>query len=406
MKGSHVLKKRWLLCSLVLAYPLSGSDFLLSTLKEEQFELDYHRTQLQSDILRDSWLQPLLLRYSYGKSDQYDGDGTTQNASVSIDQPIFRSGGIYYGIKFAEASRRYGNLSIDAARQKLIKEAVSLLMQIRQSDLRVAKQELLISNAGLNLELKTESYLHGELDSGFLDNAIIEKNSLTQVLYDLQTLKAKQISAYESISDAPYATTPIPKLKLIEQTAFESEAIDLHLTQSDREKSRWNANMIRAKYLPAISVNAAYNWNRLDDAKFAGMPGAISVENRYTTYGLSATMPIDFNEFREMESARIETLKSTLRIADKKRELKALYQQVSHNLSNSEKKRALAEENQKLYAKLLADTEELYKAGYKTEYDVKMLSNSHKIQQIEKEIIDLDIQLELLNLYEKVNSAI
>ncbi|MBD3798532.1 MAG: TolC family protein [Epsilonproteobacteria bacterium] len=406
MKGLHVLKKRWLLCSLVLAYPLSGLDSPLSTLKEEQFELDYHRMQLQSDILRDSWLQPLMLRYSYGKSDQYDSDGTTQNALVSIDQPIFRSGGIYYGIKFAEASRRYGNLSIDAARQKLIKEAVSLLIQIRQSDLRIAKQELLISNARLNLELKTESYLHGELDSGFLDNAIIEKNTLTQVLYDLQTLKAKQISAYESISDAPYATTPIPKLRLIEQTAFESEAFDLQLSLSNREKNYWNANMIRAKYLPTISINAAYNWNRLEDSKFAGMPGAISVENRYTTYGLTATMPIDFNEFREMESARIEMLKSTLQIADKKRELNALYQQVRHNLSNSEKKRVLAEENQKLYAKLLADTEELYKAGYKTEYDVKMLSNSHKIQQIEKEIIELDTQLELLNLYEKANSAI
>lgn len=406
MKGLRVLKKRWLLSSLVLSLPLLGVDTLLSALKEEQLELDYRRTQLQSDILRDAWLQPLVVRYSYGKSDQYEGDSTTQTAAVLIDQPIFRSGGIYYGIKFAEASRRATNLSIDAARQKLIKEAAGLLMQIRQSDLRIAKQELLISNAGLNLELKTESYLHGELDSGFLDNAIIEKNLLTLSLFDLQTQKAKQISAYESISDAPYSTTPIPKLRWFEQSFFESEAIDLKLTQSESEKSHWNANMIRAKYLPSISINAAYNWNRLDDAKFAGMLGSVSVENHYTTYGLTATMPIDFNEFREMESARIETLKSTLQIADKKRELNALYQQVRHNLSNSEKKRALAEENQKLYAKLLADTEELYKAGYKTEYDVKMLSNSHKIQQIEKEIIELDTQLELLNLYEKVNSAI
>ncbi|WP_310439887.1 TolC family protein [Sulfuricurvum sp.] len=406
MKGLHVLKKRWLLCSLVAGYPLLGSEPILSTLKEEQFGFDYRKASLQSDILRDSWLQPVILRYSYSKSDQYDGDGTTENGTVSIDQPIFRSGGIYYGIKFAEASRRYSNLSIDAARQKLIKEAVSLLMQIRQSDLRLAKQELLIANSGLNLELKTESYLHGELDSGFLDNAIIEKNLLTQGLYDMQTLKERLISAYESISDAPYTTTTIPKLSLIEVERFESEAIDLALAQSDINKNRWNANMIRAKYLPQISLNGAYNWNKIENPAFAGSIMPIHAQSRYTTYGVSASMPLDFNEFREMEISRIDVLKSGVMMADKKRELRSLYQQVRHNLANSDKKMALARENQKLYEKLLGDTRELFRAGYKTEYDVNMLANSAKIQEIETQIIDVDRQLELLNLYEKVNGAI
>lgn len=406
MKGLYVLKKRWLLYSLLSVTSLWGEDTLLSTLKEEQFRLDTVKASLQSDSLRDSWLQPIQLRYSYGKSDQYDGDSTTQNASVSIDQPIFRSGGIYYGIKFSEASRRYSNLSIQAARQKLIKEAVSLLMQIRQSDLRIAKQELLIANSVLNLELKTESYLHGELDSGFLDNAIIEKNTLTQNLYDMQTLKERLISAYESISDAPYATTEIPTLALIDSERFESEAIDLQMAQSENEKNRWNANVTRAKYLPQVSVNAAYNWNKIENPAFAGSVMPILAESRYTTYGLSASMPLDFNEFRDMEAARIETLKSGVKIADKRRELHSLYQQVRQNLMNSDKKIALARQNQMLYEKLLGDTRELFKAGYKTEYDVNILSNSAKIQNIETQIIDVDRQLELLNLYEKVNSAI
>lgn len=406
MKGLYVLKKRWLLCSLLGVSPLFSTDLILSTLKEEQFKLDYQRSELQNDILRESWLQPLMIHYSYGKSDQYDGDGTTQNAIVSIDQPIFRSGGIYYGIKFAEASRRYSDLSIDVARQKLIKEAVSLLMQIRQSDLRIAKQELLIANSALNLELKTESYLHGELDSGFLDNAIIDKNLLTQLLYDTQTLKERLISAYESISDAPYATTPIPTLALMDETRFESEAIELQLAQSNIEKNRWNANMTRAKYLPQVSLNAAYNWNKIENPAFAGSVMPIRAESRYTTYGLSASMPVDFNELRDMESSRIDALKSTIMMSDKKRELKALYQQVRQNLANSEKKIGLARENQKLYEKLLNDTRELFWAGYKTQYDVDILSNSFKIQEIESQIIEIDQQLELLNLYEKVNSAI
>lgn len=406
MKDSRALKKRWLFYSLFAAALLCGEEHYLSTLKEEQFGYDYRKTRLQSDILRDSWIAPIRLGYSYGKSDQYDGDSTNENASVSIDQPIFRSGGIYYGIKYAEASRRYANLSIDAARQKLIKEAVSLLMQIRQSDLRIAKQELLIANAALNLELKTESYLHGELDSGFLDNAIIDKNVLTQALYDLQTAKERLISAYESISDAPYATVRLPVLSLIDQERFEEEAIDLHMVRSEIEKNRWNANVIRAKYLPNVSVNAAYNWNRIENPAFAGRPVIVSAQDHYATYGLSASMPLDFNEWRDMEAARIDTLKSGVAAADRKRELSALYQQVRHNLDNVNKKILLAEENRALYEKLLADTRELFRAGYKTEYDVKMLENSAKIQGIETEILGYDSQRELLNLYEKVNGAI
>lgn len=406
MKGSCVLKKRWLLCSLFAASLVCAEEEYLSTLKEEQFGFEYRKAKLQNDMLRDSWISPIRLGYSYGKSDQYDGDSLNESASVSIDQPIFRSGGIYYGIKYAEASRRYSNLSIDAARQKLVKEAVGLLMQIRQSDLRIAKQELLIANAGLNLELKTEAYLHGELDSGFLDNAIIDKNVLTQALYDLQTAKERLISAYESISDAPYASVAVPKLSLIEAERFESEAIDLHLAQSEVEKNRWNANVTRAKYLPSVSVNAAYNWNKIENPAFAGRPMIVSAQGRYTSYGFSASMPIDINEWRDMEASRIESLKSGVAMADKKRELAALYQQVRHNLANADKKIALARENRALYEKLLGDTRELFRAGYKTEYDVRMLENSAAIQGIEMGILEYDSQQELLNLYEKVNGAI
>lgn len=106
-----------------------------------------------------------------------------------------------------------------------------------------------------------------------------------------------------------------------------------------------------------------------------------------------------------MESARIETLKSGVALADKKRELDSLYRQVRQNLSKIERKIALAEENRQLYEKLREDTDTLYKAGYKTEYDVRILANSAKIQRIEGEILHFDEQLELLNLYEKVYGA-
>lgn len=404
MKGSYALKKLWLFCS--LAGSLFAEQGYLSDLKEKQFSYDYEKVQLQGDMLRESWLQPVVASYSYMKNDQYGGDTTLQNMSVSIDQPIFQSGGIYYGIKFAEASRRYSTLSVDAARTKMIKETVALAMQIHQNQFRLEKQKLLAENAKLNLELKTEQYLHGELDSGFLDNAIIEKNLQMQALYDLEAVREKLLSAFSALSDLDPKNVPIPQLQLISKEAFEQHSLDLDLARSEIEKARWNANVTRAKYLPRVSLVAAHTWDTMVNPAFIGRPMNATFETTYTTYGLKASMMFDFNEFRDMELSRVEYLKSQSVLADSKRETRRLFDEVRHNLDKADKKIALAEENRQLYAKLLEDTKELFKAGYKTEYDVNMLANSASIQAFEKKIIELDRQLELLALYEKVYGAI
>jgi hypothetical protein len=52
------------------------------------------------------------------------------------------------------------------------------------------------------------------------------------------------------------------------------------------------------------------------------------------------------------------------------------------------------------------DTDILYKSGYKTQYDLKIMKNSLEIEKINIKIYDYDKQLELLDLYEKVTSEI
>ena len=76
------------------------------------------------------------------------------------------------------------------------------------------------------------------------------------------------------------------------------------------------------------------------------------------------------------------------------------------NIENFEKKKQLSVENRDIYEKLLADTVDLYKAGYKTEYDVELLQNSVEIQKIDVEVFGMDKQLELLTLYEMYKNEI
>ena len=381
-------------------------DDYLSELKRKQFGYEYEKADQESSKLRDSWIQPVKISYSISRSNPYNEDGNgeseSQNAAIAVDQPIFRSGGIIYGVKFASASREYANYSIDQQKRIMIKQAVDLLMQIKQSELRIAKQQLQIANSEINLEQKREQYLTGQLDSGFLNNAIIEKNIAVQALYDLETGNAQLIAQFKKISDLDPKTAKIPFLALLDEAKFLEQNIDLRLAESENEKDRYNKNVTLAKYLPSVNLQASYIWQKQDSYFSPGFKN--TSETDYYRYGLSASMPLDINAYNDFEAAKVTYLKSQVVIDDKKRELKLLYDQVMQNLIKYDKKIVLADENRNLYEVLLDETRGLFKAGYKTQYDVDTLVNSLQIEGINKKIYEIDKQLELLNLYEKLSN--
>ena len=407
MRALSALSALLLLCSSTVC-TAQESDFegYLSTLKEQEFTYDYQKASAQSSILRDSWIQPIILRYSYKKSNPYDATQTVQNAAIILDQPIFQSGGIYFAIKYAEASRIYSNYTIDVAKRKLIKDVVALLMQIQKSDLLIKKHRLQIANATINLEQKEELYMNGQLDSGFLDSAVIDLNVLKQSLYDLQTSKEQLISSFQALSDLDYTQATTPRLELVQEDDFVAHSIDLKKIRSENEKNRYFKNMTIAKYLPKLSITAGYNWDSLKNPSFAGSAMPSPPDTSYYSYGFKVSMPLDINFNKDIESVRVDYLKSLVILEDTKRSLVALYHRVEQNLRNYDKKIALAKENTALYAKLHADTLTLFNAGYKTQYDVDLLHNSLQIQAFDGQIFEMDKQLELLNLYEKMVNAL
>ncbi|MEA2100670.1 MAG: TolC family protein [Campylobacterota bacterium] len=371
-------------------------DDYISENKKEQFEYDYEKIEADSSKLRDSWIAPLRLNYSYSKSNPYDNTQTKENGSLKMDQPIFQSGGIYYGIKFAEASRIYSNYSVDVAKRKIVKDTISLLMQIKQIDLKIQKQKFRIKNSEISLEQKKEQYLNGQLDSGFLDNAIIERNFVIQALYDIQTNKERLISRFQALSDMNYRYATIPHLKILNKEQFLKYNIVLMMSESEIEKNRYNKNVTIAKYLPRVSLTAGYNWQ---SSSVMGT-SFVTPETDFYDYGIKAYMPLDINTFRDIESSKVDFLKSKVVKDDKLVQLNAIFEQVMQNVDNFEKKKLLTIDNKNLYKKLLADTKTLYKIGHKTNYDVDLLSNSVTIEEIDFKIFEIDKQLELLTLYE------
>lgn len=374
-------------------------DDYISKNKQELYRLEEQKTDLDSDMLRDSWIAPIMLNHTNGVSEAYNNKSSTKKTSIAIDQPIFQSGGIYYGIKLAQASRIYSKYSIEVARRKLIKDAISYLMQIKQSDEKIKKQQLLIKNSEINLEQKKESYSNGQLDSGFLNSAIVERNNIIQTLYELQANKERLISKFSAISDLEYQHAKIPNLQLIEEDEFLSNNISYALSKSLSEKNRYSSDVTTTKYLPKVSIYGGYNWD--DTANL----DASDKKTNYATYGLKLSIPLSVSTFDDIESSKLEYLESKNLELDKKRELKATFEQVMQNIKNFDKKKLLSIQNTKIYGELLEETAELYHSGYKTEFDVEVLKNSSEVQKLDTFIYEFDKQLELLTLYEMYSAG-
>lgn len=365
-------------------------DGVLSQNKTQQFKYDKEKNNAEASKLRDSWIAPILLNYSYMKSNPTKYTQTDKSFSVKINQPIFQSGGIYFGIKYADAFKKYSNTSVKVAKRKVIKGVVSIYLQIKKLDLQIKKQKLNIANTNIKLEQNKELYLSGHLESGFLDNSIINKNNASLMMYDLKTQKEKLIAQFVSLSDRDYKTLSLPLFKNLSKDEFLKNNLVLKQHRHQIQKDRYFKNVKVAKYLPKVSLTGGYNWFESD----------LSPDLSYYNYGVSLSMPLDINSFKDVESSEVDYLKSKLLLADKKREEISLFEQVQKNLKNYDFKISLSRENLKLYEKLLDDTKQLFEAGYKSKYDVELLQNSCDISKLDVEIYALDKQLELLNLYE------
>jgi len=118
-------------------------------------------------------------------------------------------------------------------------------------------------------------------------------------------------------------------------------------------------------------------------------------------------MPLfDINSFKEIESAKIDYLKAKNILEDKRRQKSNLYWQIQKSLQIINKKIELTKEDIKLYSALLKDTEDRYKAGEKTLYDLETIKNSLEQKRLDLKIFKIDRQLLLLDLYKEVSDAL
>ncbi len=375
---------------------------ILSDNKELLFDYQFQSNELESDMLSKSWINPVRLQYNKRYSTQFkDTTSKTGSYSVMIDQPIFKSGGIYYAIKYSRALHDANEADLKLQKRKMIGDAVSILFNLKKNKLEQQKMRYLIKNDNIDILQKRDSYEAGLLDSSFLDQAILKKSQDETTLLELELNVLELKQRFSILSDKDPKSLRLPVLTMMSKAKYSEKNLELKKDRLRAEQSAYNANITTAKYLPTVSLQGQYTDGDLNPL----YPNPM-IEEKYYNYGFTVSMPLDINSLTDIEASKVEKLRAATQVLDTKVTVEEEYKWIYNNLGILDKKIVLARKDEKVYSNLFRLTKNLAQAGEKTTFDADIMQNSLQIRKLDQQIYKIDKQVQLLKLYIRVENVL
>ena len=373
---------------LLFIFTSLSANQILSNTQETLLDLSNEKIIQDTSKLKKDVLNPIRYSYIYAKDEKF---GISKKSIISIDQPIFRSGGIYYAIKYASNLKNSSTLSLNIQRKNLIVQVLTNVYNIKKLDIQIEKQKLLLANSKIDLKIKKESVFNGLLSMSFLNNALITVNKTKLSLINLEFSKNSLINNLKNLSDLKYTQIKLPKLDILNHKDFIKNNLDLKNSQLSLKSKDYLKGITNAKYLPSINVNYK---------KIIAHSNALDNYN----YGFSINVPINFTTINAMQSAKIDYLKQKEQNKLSKISQNIFFDTKILSIKNINDKIYLTKENIKSYENLLNQTQELSDAGLKTVDDIKILKNSLKNEKLNINLYKIDEQIELLEIYKRVKN--
>ena len=389
-------KVKLLLCSLIFsnlyAQTEAFDEKILSEKRLKNFDLTKEQIQEDSSKLKKDWINPITYQFSNNLGEDYK----TQRSMISINQPIFQSGGIYQAIKYADNSYKYANLDLEKQKKELIKEALNLLFRIEKTNLNIQKAQYTLANAKIDVNRKKEQVLNGFLDASYLDDSLLTLNTTKHNLVDLKYQKEELINNFNNISSSDYTQFELPTFTIFSEKEFLENNINLKKTEADVDKKGNYSYMTMAKYLP--SVNAYYNYSKYHDID----DNIKLTKENDQTFGVNVTVPFDSRTYNDVQSKRIEYLKSKLNLENSLDDEKTFFKSKLQKIAMLEERLQITKDDLEVYDSILKTINEEKIAQIKTQSDLDTLQNSQKIKSLDLKIYEIDKQLELLEMYVKL----
>jgi len=405
MKDSNVLKKHLTLFSLLLSPLLAESELsnILSADKNELINQQVEQSDVKTKQLQKSWINPIMLQYSKNYTTQFGDTIDTQQFVISVDQPIFKMGGIWSAIKYAKALGKANDLDIELQRRQAISNALTILYNLKKSKYQLEKLDLMVANDKLDVQIQKESYEEGLTNRTLYDQALLKKNQDSTSKLELELTITKLENDFSLLSDSsPYSLT-LPNFGMISKERYIEEQLELQRDSLRVEEKKENKFMTLTKYLPELSVTGRYINEDLNP--LFSRPDS-SLKREYFNYGFKVSLPLSVNSLDDIQNSKIEYLTAKINLNEKKKEMANNYKLIQKHLEIIDKKIELSKEDAQHYASMLVTAQELEEVGDRTSFDTQIVSNTLKVRQIDQEIYRLDAQLELLGLYINVADAL
>ena len=405
MKDLNVLKKPFLLSSLFLTSLFAYDELsdILSGNREILLENQQEQSRVATDKLENSWINPIKLQYSKSYSSQFSSTIGTGQFLISVDQPIFKSGGIWAALKYAKAQGYANSLDIEIQKRELIAQALELLYNLRKSHLQLQKSDYLIKNDKLDMIIQKESYDAGLTNRTLYDQSLLKHNRDITSKLDIELSIAKLENQFSLLSDDDPYKLKVPNFSMIDEQRYNEGQLELQRDTSRIEEKKHYNYMTWTKYLPEVALTGRYVNEDLNPL-FA-QPGS-SLKREYYNYGFRVSIPLNVNMMKDVEISKIDYMNAQLSLEDKKKEIANRFKLIKKRLAIIDKKITLSKEDANHYESMEVVAYDLEKAGDATSYDTEIVTNTLNVRKIDQDIYKLDAQLELLGLYTKVADSL
>ena len=380
--------KRFLL---ILPFLLNAG--ILNEYKQKELNLENKLNSVEAKKTKKSWINPIIIQYQYLNTTSYnDKLSHQQTFSISLNQPIFKSGAIYYSIKYANDLKNLNKTNLILKRNTLIKNALSLAYDYKIANFEKQILILQIENAKIDVKRKKDAFKEGTIDLTFLNNAMLNLNNLKLSLEDLNFNLEEIKSNFKNISSLDIDRVNLPKFKIINKKEFFNQNLDL---KSKKEEIKVNKDLHKMQIGNTLfTISFIGSWNYQKDSY-------LNSESNFYNVGLGVSIPIDFNAKEKIEKTKLQILKSNVNLLDKKNELKNEFLKIVNQIKILQRKIKIYKDNIDLYNGLINSTIEAIKSGDKTKEDLEILKNSQKTNYLNIKILKLKIQKLLLTLYYK-----
>jgi outer membrane protein TolC len=362
-----------------------SANSLLSALKQDELRIKSDQAIAESSQIKYSNLSPIIATYENSTTKSDSTKESTHTLTLSYNQPIFKSGAIYYSIKYANALKEYNRLSIDIDTKSMQKDVISLIYSLKRIDLEIEKQKYLIANALIDVDNKKEQYKEGIIDSSFLDNALLVKNSNMIALTSLRSSRKDLLNSLANISDISYSEYKDNEYTIPTKEQY-GQNLNVKLSLADTAVKTYQKKESLSNELVTVSLNTNYTKSYL-----------ASVEDSYY-YGMSITLPLDINSSNRVQISKLELLSSQNSYRQIQNESSIEYDTLVSKLKLLDKKIELANKSYRLYTSLIKDSKESYISGLEAIDDLNILKNSASIKRLDKKIYEYDKKMILLEL--------